>query len=202
MEVRLKSTDIDDVLVVENEIFEDGRGLFVEIYRKDIFQQVGLPAEFVQMNLSRSSQNILRGLHFQWDPPVGKLMRVAFGKAFLVAVDIRRGSPTLGDWVGMELAARDRKQFWAPAGFARGFAVLSEHAEIEYLCTGLYNPAAESNIRWNDPDIGIDWPVTDPVLSARDGKAQSLSHWLSSAESQFFQYSPEGEKGRSRSPSP
>jgi dTDP-4-dehydrorhamnose 3,5-epimerase len=190
MELRIVATPIEGVLVLEHEAFEDERGFFVEVYRKDLFRDAGLPDTFVQLNRSRSCRNVLRGLHFQWDPPVGKLMRVAEGRAFLAAVDIRKGSPTLGRWVGMELEARDHKQIWAPAGFARGFAVLSEWAEIEYLCTGLYNPAAESNILWSDPDIGIDWPVADPVLSERDGKAQPLAQWLDSKESEFFQFLP------------
>jgi dTDP-4-dehydrorhamnose 3,5-epimerase len=190
MHIRTVGTPIEGVLVVENEAFQDERGFFVEIYRKDLFRRVGLPDTFVQLNRSRSRRNVLRGLHFQWDPPVGKLMRVAEGKAFLVAVDIRKGSPTLGKWVGVELEAGDHKQIWAPAGFARGFAVLSDWAEIEYLCTGLYNPASESNIRWNDPHIGIDWPVSDPVLSARDEKAQSFSQWIDSPESELFQFLP------------
>ena len=121
---------------------------------------------------------------------MGKLMRVTHGKAFLVAVDIRRGSPTLGKWVGMELSARAKKQIWAPAGFARGFCVLSDFAEIEYLCTGAYNSAAESNILWNDTEIGIDWPVSSPVLSKRDESAQSFAKWLAGEESHLFKYEP------------
>jgi dTDP-4-dehydrorhamnose 3,5-epimerase len=188
MKVRIHPTRIDDVLVVENETFEDERGFFVEVYRKDIFQEAGLPTAFVQLNHSRSAKNILRGLHFQWDPPMGKLMRVTQGRAFLVAVDIRRGSPTLGKWVGGEISHQDRKQIWAPEGFARGFCVLSDFAEIEYLCTGVYNSAGESNIIWNDPEIGIDWPIANPVLSKKDDSAPTLATWLAGKESAFFKY--------------
>ena len=151
-----------------------------ETYREDQFEEMGLPTKFVQDNHSRSVKGTVRGLHFQWEPPMGKLMRVTLGTAFLVAVDIRKGSPTLGKWVGVEASAENRRQVWAPAGFARGFCVLSELAEIQYKCTGLYNDKAESGILWNDPAIGIEWPVKDPILSDKDRKAQTLEQWLAS----------------------
>jgi dTDP-4-dehydrorhamnose 3,5-epimerase len=132
---------------------------------------------------------VLRGLHFQWDGPMGKLMRVTRGTAFLVAVDIRHGSPTLGKWFGMEMSAESRKQIWAPAGFARGFCVLSDYAEVQYKCTAIYNSKAESGIRWDDPEIGIQWPLQDVFLSDKDRKAQTLQQWLARPESQCFRYS-------------
>ena len=119
---------------------------------------------------------------------MGKLMRVTAGAAFLVAVDIRKGSPTLGRWVGVEATAENRKQVWAPAGFARGFCALSDNTEIQYKCTGIYNGKAESAIRWNDPQIGIQWPIVDPIVSEKDQKARSLEDWLESPESRFFPY--------------
>ena len=119
---------------------------------------------------------------------MGKLMRVTYGSAFLVAVDIRKGSPTLGRWFGMEVSAKDKRQVWAPAGFARGFCVTSDFAEIQYKCTGIYNPKAESGIRWNDPRIGIQWPVKEPELSMKDRQAQTLDEWLSSPNSNHFEY--------------
>jgi dTDP-4-dehydrorhamnose 3,5-epimerase len=119
---------------------------------------------------------------------MGKLMRVTTGSAFLVAVDIRKGSPTLGNWYGTEVSAENRKQIWAPAGFARGFCVLSDYAEIQYKCTAHYNDKAESGILWNDPEIGITWPSGDKTISEKDGKAQSLSQWLVRAESERFRY--------------
>jgi dTDP-4-dehydrorhamnose 3,5-epimerase len=149
---------------------------------------VGLPAEFVQLNHSRSAKGMLRGLHFQWSPPMGKLMRVTYGTAFLVAVDIRKGSPTLGEWIGLEVSAEDKKQVWAPAGFARGFCVLSDFAEVQYLCTGTYNHQAESGIYWNDPEIGIEWPIDKPVLSEKDQNARGLSEWLKIKDSDNFNY--------------
>jgi dTDP-4-dehydrorhamnose 3,5-epimerase len=169
-------------------VFEDERGFFMEVFRADLYKELGLPTEFVQDNHSRSKQGVVRGLHFQWDPPMGKLMRVTYGSAFLVAVDIRKGSPTLGQWFGAEVSARDKKQVWAPAGFARGFCVTSDFAEIQYKCTGIYNSKGESGIRWNDPKMGIQWPVKEPELSMKDRQAQTLDEWLASANSNYFQY--------------
>jgi dTDP-4-dehydrorhamnose 3,5-epimerase len=170
-------------------VFEDSRGFFMEVFHQDFFRKAGLPSKFVQLNLSRSSKGVLRGLHFQWEPPMGKLMRVTVGKAFLVAVDIRKNSPTLGEWFGMELSEDIKKQVWAPAGFARGFCVLSDIAEIQYLCTGTFNAACESGISWNDPDIGIQWPIKEPIISEKDMKAQRLSQWLDHENINNFQYS-------------
>jgi dTDP-4-dehydrorhamnose 3,5-epimerase len=188
MQLSIQKTKIDDVIIVKPEVFQDDRGFFSEIFRKDQFEEMGLPGRFVQLNHSGSVRNVTRGLHFQWDPPMGKLMRVTRGTAFLVAVDIRYGSPTLGKWVGLEISAENRLQVWAPAGFARGFCVLSDYAELQYLCTGIYNSKGESGILWNDPEIGIKWPVEEPILSDKDKTAQSLSQWLEKAESRNFDY--------------
>ena len=188
MEIKLESRNLGDVMVLVPEIFQDSRGFFMETYREDQFRAMGLPANFVQDNHSRSAQGVVRGLHFQWDPPMGKLMRVTSGAAFLVAVDIRKGSPTLGHWTGIEASAENRRQVWAPAGFARGFCVLSDFAEIQYKCTGLYNSKAESGIRWNDSQIGIRWPASEPSLSTKDQNAQSLEEWLAKPESGNFHY--------------
>ena len=186
MELTVEPTPLPDVHVLRHGLFRDERGFFQEVYRADQFAALGLPSAFVQVNHSRSSRGVVRGLHFQWEPPMGKLMRVTAGRAFLVAVDVRKGSPALGRWFGTELEAGDGRQVWAPAVCARGFAVLSEHAEIEYLCTGVYNAAAEAGIRWDDPEIGIAWPVADPVLSAKDRGAQTLREWLARPESGHF----------------
>jgi dTDP-4-dehydrorhamnose 3,5-epimerase len=189
MEMKIESRHLGGaVLVLAPEVFEDQRGFFLEVFRADQFEALGMPANFVQDNHSRSVRNVLRGLHFQWDPPMGKLMRVTLGSAFLVAVDIRKGSPTLGQWFGMEISEKSKRQVWAPAGFARGFCVLSDAAEIQYKCTGIYNNMAESGILWNDPAIGIKWPVTQPILSGKDEKAQTLDQWLASPQSGNFQY--------------
>jgi dTDP-4-dehydrorhamnose 3,5-epimerase len=185
---KIESRHLDGIVVVVPDVFEDERGFFMETFREDKFAELGLPSRFVQDNHSRSAKNVLRGLHFQWDPPMGKLMRVTEGLAFLVAVDIRKGSPTLGQWYGTEGSAQNKRQIWAPAGFARGFCVLSDHAEIQYKVTGFYNDKTESGIRWDDPEIGIQWPVTDPILSAKDASAQSLSDWLKRPESGNFRF--------------
>ena len=188
MQIRVESRHLNGLVVLQPEIFEDRRGFFIEAFRADQFGELGLPTEFVQDNHSRSCRGVVRGLHFQWDPPMAKLMRVTLGSAFLVAVDLRKGSPTLGQWYGREVSADNRLQIWAPPGFARGFAVLSEHAELQYKCTNLYNKDGEGGIAWNDPEIGIDWPVTDPILSATDAEAPPLADWLQRPESNLFRY--------------
>ncbi len=186
--VNIEKTCIEDLIIVKPEVYEDERGFFMEVFRKDQFSELGLPCEFVQLNHSRSQKNVVRGLHFQWEPPMAKLMRVTSGAAFLVAVDIRKGSPTLGKWFGLEVSAKNKLQLFAPAGFARGFCVLSDFAEVQYLTTGIYNPACESGILWNDPAIGIEWPVGEPILSGKDRDAGTLAQWLDRAESDTFKY--------------
>jgi dTDP-4-dehydrorhamnose 3,5-epimerase len=188
MKMQIESRHLDGVVVLVPEVFEDSRGFFLEAFRADQFRALGLPGEFAQDNHSGSTKGVLRGLHFQWDPPMGKLMRVTYGRAFLVAVDIRKGSPTMGQWFGIEVSAENKKQVWAPAGFARGFCVLSDFAEIQYKCTGIYNSKGESGIRWDDPAIGIQWPSGNYILSEKDRKAQSLAHWLASPASDHFKY--------------
>lgn len=159
----------------------------MESFRQDVFaREVGLNLNFVQDNHSKSVKGVVRGLHFQWEPPMGKLMRVTVGRAFVVAVDIRKGSATLGHWFGLEINAEMHVQVWAPAGFARGFCALTDVAEVQYKCTGIYNPAAESGIRWDDPDVAIDWPITHPILSDKDRNAQTLAHWLARSEADNF----------------
>ncbi|MGA7303035.1 MAG: dTDP-4-dehydrorhamnose 3,5-epimerase [Candidatus Sulfotelmatobacter sp.] len=193
MQIKIESRLLGDVVVIVPEIFQDARGFFTETFRADQFKALGLPTEFVQDNHSRSAKGVVRGLHFQWDPPMGKLMRVTAGSAFLVAVDIRKGSPHLGKWAGVEASAENRRQVWAPAGFARGFCALSEGTEIQYKCTGIYSNKAESAIRWNDPAIGIKWPLTDVTVSDKDRNAAPLADWLCSPDSENFRYSESAE---------
>jgi len=191
MKMTVRSTSIPEVLIVEHEAFEDDRGFLMEAYHRRDFERyadLGLPNVFVQMNHSRSVKGVTRGLHFQWDPPMGKLMRVARGEAFLVAVDIRPGSPTLGRYESVVANDENHVALWAPASFARGFTTLSDVVDLEYLMTGDYNGTAESGISWNDPEIGIEWPVSDPILSARDESAQTLAEWLARPEAQHFRY--------------
>ncbi len=193
MQVRIESVHLGDIKVVAPEIFGDARGFFMEAYRADQFRELGLPAEFVQENHSRSDKGVLRGLHFQWEPPMGKLMRVVSGEAFVVAVDIRKGSPTLGRWHGMVVSAENKKQVWAPYGFARGFCALTDGCEVLYKCTGIYNAKCESGIHFGDPAIGIDWPmdISAAKTSDRDRHAQSLTEWLKSPNSDRIVYRAE-----------
>jgi dTDP-4-dehydrorhamnose 3,5-epimerase len=189
MQIRIVSKHLGDaVVVLQPEVFQDERGFFSETFRADQFAELGLPTEFVQDNHSGSVKNVVRGLHFQWDPPMAKLMRVTRGRAFLVAVDIRKGSPTFGQWFGIEASEENRIQVYAPAGFARGFAALSDFVEVQYKCTGIYNPKGESGILWNDPEIGVEWPVENPIVSEKDRKAQTLAEWLRRPESDHFRY--------------
>ena len=190
MAFTVESTHLGEVVVLRPDVHDDGRGFFMESFRADQVRALGLPTEFVQDNHSRSQRGVIRGLHVQWDPPMGKLMRVTHGAAFVVAVDLRKGSPTLGQWFGAELSADNKKQMWAPYGFARGFCTLTDDCEVQYKCTGIYNPRAEASILHSDPRIGIRWPI-DPgaaIVSERDRKAVTLEQWLSSPSSENIKY--------------
>jgi dTDP-4-dehydrorhamnose 3,5-epimerase len=170
-------THISDVIIVEPRVFEDARGFFLESYRSDLFSDAGINANFVQDNHSASQRNVLRGLHYQIRQAQGKLMRVIFGEVFDVAVDIRRNSATFGKWVGLILSSENKKQLWIPPGFAHGFYVLSEKAEVVYKATDYYAPEWDRSILWNDPQIGIDWPLINgaaPELSAKDINAKKM----------------------------
>jgi dTDP-4-dehydrorhamnose 3,5-epimerase len=188
MPLKVESRHLGEIAVLVPQVFEDERGYFMETFRADSFKDLGLPSSFVQENHSYSRKGVLRGLHFQWDPPMGKLMRVTRGTAFLVAVDVRIGSPTVGKWFGVEASAENRKLVWGPASFARGFCALTDDVEVQYLCTGVYNSKAESAIRWDDADIGIEWPLQPQTISEKDRKAQSLAEWLASADAKHFAY--------------
>jgi dTDP-4-dehydrorhamnose 3,5-epimerase len=184
----IQSVHLDEIKVIAPAVHGDHRGFFMEAYRKDVFTSMGIPYEFVQDNHSRSAKGVIRGLHFQWDPPMAKLMRVTLGTVFLVAVDIRRGSPTVGQWFGLEVSDENKLQVFAPPGFARGFCVLSDVAELQYKCTAIYNPPREGSILWSDPQIGIEWPIKQPILSEKDVKAQTLAQWLASDAAAAFTY--------------
>jgi dTDP-4-dehydrorhamnose 3,5-epimerase len=188
--LRIESVHLNEIVVILPQVQGDSRGFFMETFRADQFKELGLPTEFVQDNHSRSSKGVLRGLHFQYDPPMGKLMRVTSGAAFLVAVDIRKGSPALGQWFGLEVSAENKKQVWAPSGFARGFYALTDACEVQYKCTGLYNPQGEGAINCGDPQIGIQWPGEPATAqtSGRDQAAPSLAQWLASPASDSVVY--------------
>ncbi len=168
-------TDIEGVFIIETKRFGDERGYFTETYKKTDFDGAGLRYDFVQDNQSRSKKGVLRGLHFQRNHPQAKLVRVIEGEVFDVAVDLRKGSPTYGKWVGAVLSENNGKQFMIPRGFAHGFLVLSEYASFCYKCDDIYHPEDEGGIMWNDPDIGIEWPFTDGIqLSDKDTKHPSF----------------------------
>ncbi len=174
-ELRFHATDLPGVVRVEPAVFQDHRGFFLETYHREKYAAGGIDEVFVQDNHSRSKHGTLRGLHAQGRFPQGKLVRAVEGAIFDVAVDIRRGSPTFGRWVGFELTAENFQQLYVPPGFAHGFCVLTESAQVEYKCTELYRPGDELAVRWDDPEIGIRWPVDQPVLSAKDAAAPRLS---------------------------
>ena len=173
--MRVVPTGIAGVLIVEPDIHADGRGFFLETYHADRYRQHGIAGPFVQDNHSRSVAGTLRGLHLQLRHPQGKLIRVIEGEIFDVAVDARRGSPTFGRWVGVALTAENFKQVYVPPGFAHGFCVVSAIAQVEYKCTDIYDPASEIGVAWNDPALGISWPVTQPLLSKRDSRHPTLA---------------------------
>lgn len=174
------ASSLEGVKIIEPKIFGDSRGFFLETFEKKRYQEMlEIDLDFVQDNHSRSSKNVLRGLHFQISNPQGKLVRVVRGEVFDVAVDIRPESPTFGQWEGVSLNEENKTQFWIPPGLAHGFVVLSDIADFEYKCTDYYNPANEACLIWNDPDVGISWPVDCPKLSEKDKLGKTLKELFS-----------------------
>jgi dTDP-4-dehydrorhamnose 3,5-epimerase len=167
-------TPLPGAVVLEPQVYGDSRGFFYESYNEAKYREAGIDRRFVQSNVSRSARGVLRGLHYQWPHPQGKLVSVLEGEVYDVAVDIRRGSPSFGRSFGVMLTAENHRHFWVPEGFAHGFCVVSEFATFSYQCTALYDPRADAGIRWNDADLGIDWPVSEPLLSDKDGKTPML----------------------------
>lgn len=172
--MRVVETKLSGLIIIEPTIFGDNRGFFMETWNQARYAEAGIIDNFVQDNLSYSTKGVLRGLHFQNPNPQGKLVYVLQGEVFDVAVDIRVGSPTFGNWVGVMLSSENKRQFYIPQGFAHGFCVTSETALFAYKCTDVYNKEAEGGILWNDPDIGIEWPVIEPILSAKDNENMRL----------------------------
>ncbi|MCX7780193.1 MAG: dTDP-4-dehydrorhamnose 3,5-epimerase [Negativicutes bacterium] len=168
--MRVSQTNLPGVLLIEPKVFDDSRGFFLETWRKEKYAHFGIPTDFVQDNLSFSRKGVLRGLHFQNPNQQGKLVAVVAGEVYDVVVDIRVGSPTFGQWTGVTLSGDNHRQLWIPGGFAHGFCVVSETAYFVYKCTDVYNPAAEGGIAWNDPDLGINWPLTDVLVSGKDAE--------------------------------
>lgn len=173
--MKIIETKLPGAVIIEPAVFGDSRGFFFESWNAERFAAHGLPTRFVQSNVSSSSRGVLRGLHYQWPRPQGKLVSVLEGEVFDVAVDIRRGSPTFGQWEGVLLSAENKRQFWIPEGYAHAFLGLSDRVIFTYLCTDVWVKEVDSNIRWDDPRIGIDWPIDAPLLSDKDAAAPLLA---------------------------
>jgi dTDP-4-dehydrorhamnose 3,5-epimerase len=178
MKTHITKTPLEDLVVVDIDYFEDDRGFFIESWNQRDFKEAGLDLQFVQDSHSRSRKNVLRGLHYQdMTAPMGKLVRCTAGSVFDVAVDLRSASLTFGQWFGVELSEDNKRLLYVPVGFAHGFATLSDTADIQYKQTGFYTPSAEGSVRWNDPDVGIDWPISSPTLSDRDQSALGWANY-------------------------
>ena len=173
--MKISHSKLKGCVIIEPRVFGDDRGFFLETFQAVRYkQEAGIDLPFVQDNHSRSARGVLRGLHFQKTKPQGKLVRVVRGEVYDVAVDIRKGSATFGEWEGVILSEDNKKQFWVPPGFAHGFVVLSDTADFEYKCTDYYDPSDEGSILWSDPDLDIPWPIANPVLSTKDESAKRL----------------------------
>jgi dTDP-4-dehydrorhamnose 3,5-epimerase len=178
MKIHVTETPLASLVVVDIDFFQDERGFFIEPWHQGDFADGGLDLRFVQEGHSRSGKGVLRGLHFQdMTAPMGKLLRCTAGAIFDVAVDLRVSSPTFGRWFGIELSAGNKRQLYVPVGFAHGFATLTDGAEVQYKQTGFYTPSSEGTLAWNDPEVGVEWPVADPILSRRDQGGQSLREY-------------------------
>ncbi len=182
--MKYSDTKIPDVKIIEPQVFGDDRGFFMETFRDNEFNELCATRTFVQENHSKSRQGILRGLHYQLKSTQGKLVRVTSGSVYDVAVDLRKSSPTFGEWVGMELSADNKLQLWVPEGFAHGFYVMSESAEFVYKCTDYYAPEHEKSLRWDDPTLAIDWPLVNNEPPLLSGKDEQGSTWDTA---EFFQ---------------
>lgn len=174
----VETLQIPDLKLITMKSFGDSRGFFTERFKESLFKEQGLPTHFVQDNFSRSAKGVLRGLHYQWERPQGKLVTCMSGKIFDVAVDIRKSSPTFGQHVAIELSGELPQWLWIPAGFAHGFCVVTDSADLFYKCTAEYNPSCESGILWRDSALNIQWPIQDPLLSGRDEKMQSWNEYI------------------------
>ncbi|MBB3344870.1 dTDP-4-dehydrorhamnose 3,5-epimerase [Luteimonas sp. RC10] len=173
--MKIQTTRLPGCVIIEPAVFGDARGFFFESWNAERFGQHGLPTKFAQSNVSSSSKGVLRGLHYQWPRPQGKLVSVLEGEVFDVAVDIRRDSPTFGQWAGVRLSAENKRQFWIPEGYAHGFLGLTDRVVFTYMCTDVWVKEFDSGIRWNDPQFGIEWPIDAPLLSDKDAQAPLLA---------------------------
>jgi dTDP-4-dehydrorhamnose 3,5-epimerase len=175
---RFTRAELPEVVLVDVEVHRDDRGFFLESWHRRHFADAGLELDFVQDNHSRSARGVLRGIHWQdWTAPMGKLVRCTAGAVFDVAVDLRMDSPRFGRWTAVELDAETMRQVWIPPGFGHAFLALAEGSEVQYKCTGFYEPAAEGTLRWDDPEVGIGWPLRDVIVSAKDARGMSLAEY-------------------------
>ena len=186
--MKIYNTEIEDIKIIKPNVFEDKRGFFMESFRADFFDSQNMDVKFIQDNHSKSSKNVVRGLHFQWDKPLSKLIRITKGQAFVVAVDIRKKSNTFGKFVGKIISEDSKEQLWAPFGFATGFCACTNIVEVQYKCNAYYNPNAESGINPFDKYININWPIDSEsaIMSNKDRNAQSLLEWKASKQSSEF----------------
>ncbi len=186
MGLKVIQRSMNGLVLFEAQVFRDERGYFMESFRADQFEELGLPTQFVQDNHSCSAKNVIRGLHFQWNTPQGKLIRVTNGAAFVVEADLRKNSATFGKWKGFEISKENNHILWVPPGFANGFVALEEATEMQYKCTAVWNPKGENNIRWNDGTLNIDWGIDNPIVSERDSNALTFNQWIELPESNNF----------------
>lgn len=186
MGLEVISKHLNGLILFKPKVFGDSRGFFYESYKNSDFKELGINVDFVQDNHSKSSKNVLRGMHFQWDKPQGKLLRVVKGSCLFVELDIRKNSQTLGQHHKFELNENNKHILWVPPGFANSFLTLEDDTEVLYKCTAEWNPNAEAGIRWNDPELKIDWGTNSPELSEKDANAQTLSQWLTMKEANNF----------------
>ncbi len=191
MGLKIIKEELNGLVLFETAVFGDSRGFFMESYRADEFEKYGLPTNFIQDNHSKSAKGVLRGMHFQWDKPMGKLIRVTRGEALVCEVDIRHNSPTLGQYRKYLISEENKQVLWVPPGFANGFLARVDGTEVQYKCTAVWNPACERNITWADTKVGIDWQfeevgIAEPEISEKDKTAQTLDQWLETKESKYF----------------
>lgn len=186
--MKIVSEQLNGIVVIEPPAFSDERGIFMETYKASVFRELGLPLDFVQDNHSVSKKDVLRGMHFQWDKPMGKLIRITNGRAFFAEADIRPDSPTFGKWFGIELSADNRLIMWVPAGFANGFCAREENTIVQYKCTAEWNKTGEGSIIWNDTDLAINWGIDNPIISEKDKCGISLREWQKMPESLLLRY--------------
>jgi dTDP-4-dehydrorhamnose 3,5-epimerase len=186
--MKIISEQLNGIVVLEPTAFGDERGVFMETFKASVFSNLGLPVDFVQDNHSISKKGVIRGMHFQWEKPMGKLIRVTNGRAFFAEADIRPSSPTLSKWYGIELSSENKLIMWVPPGFANGFCALEDNTVVQYKCTAEWNKSGEGSINWNDQDLAINWNFENPIVSEKDKYGIKLKDWLGMPESKLLKF--------------